>query len=416
MLSFFYKNIILSALLSINISLTFAQTEYLAVVNPSNGAITKVDSIPGVTWIKIYYTSTYCENNGHYTFIAGDDPNGNPFYLFTVDAVSGTTISNPLFPNHTSFISLQYSASGNILYGITLNSSVASLVTVNTTNGTYSLIRNIPALSSVSKFIVDDLHNRFIIIGPDNIGDLTLMTMDMSSGNIISQVHTPRINNLLYNKLTNKFYAISNRNGIPPNNHYIFSISTVDPNTGVITNLTDIPNLAGFSPGSETLDEKNNLYFFAGFEWNGTAHYLYSVDLTTGNIINKPSIPVSDVIDKDNLIQFRFDNISQKLYALFWEAKTISLPPTIIDSACRLDLQTKIYPNPTSNILTVDKNSTVCKVKMNLYNMLGQLILKDKIITDGRNEIRLSNLSSGIYYYKFISDEHILLVGSIYKY
>jgi hypothetical protein len=91
---------------------------------------------------------------------------------------------------------------------------------------------------------------------------------------------------------------------------------------------------------------------------------------------------------------------------------TTSTPP---DSSCSLNLKTKIYPNPSNNILIVDKNSTRCKVTMNLYNMIGQLILKGKIINDGHNEIQLSNLAAGIYYYSLISDGSILLMGKVLK-
>ena len=415
MINIIYKSIIFCVLMSLKTLSSNAQTEYLVTVEPSNAAITKIDSIPGVTWLRPYNIPTYCENKRQYTFIGGDDPGGNPFYLFTIDATSGSTISNPLFANHNSFLNLQYSGTGTILYGTIWNSPIASLVSVNPTTATYSIIRNIPNLSSVSKLIVDELHNRFIILGPDNIGNLTLMTMDISNGNVISQVPTPKINNLVYNKLTDKFYAISNRNGIPPNNPYIFSISSIDPNTGTILNIADIPNLAGLTSGSETLDEKHGLYFFAGFEWNYTSNFLYTIDISNGTIIHKPSIHMKGTIDEDNLVEFRFDNNIEKLYALFWEAKTIIPPSSTIDSTCRLGNETKIYPNPFNKSLFVNKKVTTCQVFMNIYNTLGQLIVKDMKIKDGLNEITLSNLSAGVYYYKFVSNGNTLLSGKVMK-
>lgn len=410
-----YKNIILCVLLTINNLSSTAQTEYLVTVDPTNAVITKIDSIPGVTWLRTYYIPTYCENIHRYTFVGGDDPSGNPFYLYTIDGISGNTISTPLFANHTSFINLQYSQSGNILYGTFWDSPLAYLVSINPFTGAYSIIRSIPGLSSVSKLIVDESHNRFIIVGPDILGDLTLLTMDINSGNIITQVHTPRINNLVYNKLTDKFYAISNRDGITPTGHYIFSFCTVDPNSGTITNIADLPNIAVFIGGNETLDEAGGRYFFSPSEWNDTANYLYSIDITNGNLINKVAVPQQNIITADNLIQFRYDNIFNKLFALYWEAKTIIPTPVASDSSCRIDLKTKIYPNPSANILIVDKNPTICKVTMNLYNMLGQLIQKDKIIIDGHNEVNLSNLSAGAYYYTFISNGNILLSGKVLK-
>jgi len=91
-------------------------------------------------------------------------------------------------------------------------------------------------------------------------------------------------------------------------------------------------------------------------------------------------------------------------------------PPNAVDSSCRLEVQTKLWPNPVSNVLIVDKNPTLCKVTMDLYNSVGQLIIKGRNIQDGHNEIALLNLAAGIYYYKFISNEKSVLTGSIFKY
>ena len=107
--------------------------------------------------------------------------------------------------------------------------------------------------------------------------------------------------------------------------------------------------------------------------------------------------------------------ITLKLYALFWEAKTIIPPSSTIDSTCRLSNETKIYPNPFNKSLFVNKKVTTCKVFMNIYNTLGQLIVKDMKINDGLNEVTLSNLSAGVYYYKFISNGNTLLSGKVMK-
>jgi hypothetical protein len=52
---------------------------------------------------------------------------------------------------------------------------------------------------------------------------------------------------------------------------------------------------------------------------------------------------------------------------------------------------------------------------MNIYNAIGQLLIKNKTIMDGRNEIQLSNLSSGMYYYEFISNGKAVLSGKFFK-
>ena len=82
---------------------------------------------------------------------------------------------------------------------------------------------------------------------------------------------------------------------------------------------------------------------------------------------------------------------------------------------CALNDQTKIYANPFTSSLIVDKNTTSCEVRMNLYNGIGQLILKDKIINDGINVLQLGKLSPGMYFYVFHADGNILLKGNVIK-
>ena len=82
---------------------------------------------------------------------------------------------------------------------------------------------------------------------------------------------------------------------------------------------------------------------------------------------------------------------------------------------CALNEQTKIYANPFTSTLIVDKNTTNCEVRMDLYNEIGQLIIKDKIINDGLNVLQLGKLSSGMYFYGLHADGNILLKGNVIK-
>ncbi len=92
-------------------------------------------------------------------------------------------------------------------------------------------------------------------------------------------------------------------------------------------------------------------------------------------------------------------------------------PPTVVpsDSTCNLGIKTRLYPNPTVNILLVDKKATKCKVTMCLYNILGQVVMQNIAINDGITEIHLSGLSVGVYYYKFVSDEKNVFTGTVVK-
>ena len=80
-----------------------------------------------------------------------------------------------------------------------------------------------------------------------------------------------------------------------------------------------------------------------------------------------------------------------------------------------MTVNTRIFPTPFSTVLVVDKNVTTCSVKMDLYNALGQLLMRGITINDGRNDIPLSRLPAAVYFYKFYADGKELLTGKIMK-
>lgn len=82
--------------------------------------------------------------------------------------------------------------------------------------------------------------------------------------------------------------------------------------------------------------------------------------------------------------------------------------------SCDLTLATKIYPNPMVSVLYIEKNWTSCRVRMNLYNSIGQLVINVGIV-DGINSIDLEKLAAGVYFYKLYSEDKILLKGKLLK-
>lgn len=82
---------------------------------------------------------------------------------------------------------------------------------------------------------------------------------------------------------------------------------------------------------------------------------------------------------------------------------------------CEITFETKFYPNPVVANLIINKNSTDCTVKLNLYNALGQLLLRELPLHDGVNIINLNKLPSGIYFYKMYVGEKILKSGKFIK-
>jgi len=66
----------------------------------------------------------------------------------------------------------------------------------------------------------------------------------------------------------------------------------------------------------------------------------------------------------------------------------------------------KIYPNPASNRITVDC-TILQNIKISIYNSIGKLILQRQL-SNGKNEIDLSNFSKGIYIIKIENEQGIM--------
>ncbi len=56
----------------------------------------------------------------------------------------------------------------------------------------------------------------------------------------------------------------------------------------------------------------------------------------------------------------------------------------------------KLYPNPTTNLVTINFNETV-NTTIKIYSLDGKLVLTDKMTNVQSKTIDLSNLSKGVY-------------------
>ncbi|MFT3912092.1 MAG: T9SS type A sorting domain-containing protein [Ferruginibacter sp.] len=397
---------------------TKAQTEYLVRVNPANANLSKVDSLRGVRFIQA--DPAYNELTKSFTFIGFYEINQAPYYLFSVNALTGSVISNPVIPINTNLVHLKYSKSTGKLYGIISNINMVNLVQINPASGSYIILKDFPDFI-VSDFAIDETNQRMFISGDHNSGSW-IYSIDLFSGTVINQIATSeRFWDIQYDNNNHKIYCLSRR--IPSPGTFIWSIASINELTGLVSPIADIPNVTGIRAGThQTLDEGNHIYYFSGNNANAVGAFIYGVNVNTGAVMSSALYPTSGTPLNDNLIFFRYDNNSEKMYAMFWEAHTThETPPividtsAIIDSTCNLRLLTKVYINPYSHKLVIDKGATLCKVTLNVYNMLGQIILKGKIINDGHNEIDFSSFATGIYFYKFISSGKSLLSGRVLK-
>lgn len=69
-----------------------------------------------------------------------------------------------------------------------------------------------------------------------------------------------------------------------------------------------------------------------------------------------------------------------------------------------------IYPNPTSNNITISSLDFLNKEALvNVYDVLGNVVISNRYINNDENTINLENLSSGIYFLKITNQSGNLL-------
>ena len=59
----------------------------------------------------------------------------------------------------------------------------------------------------------------------------------------------------------------------------------------------------------------------------------------------------------------------------------------------------KIYPNPAGSLFTIE-GATLQNAMLSINNMVGELVLQKRQLSNGKNEMDISNLSKGIYIIK----------------
>jgi hypothetical protein len=89
--------------------------------------------------------------------------------------------------------------------------------------------------------------------------------------------------------------------------------------------------------------------------------------------------------------------------------------PLVNTNSIEKQLNFKIFPNPTTDLLTIDFQDFNINqsVKIHIINSIGQ-IQKTVFINENLSQIDVSNLPKGIYFLKIIGNENIQ-VGEFLK-
>ncbi|MFT3912158.1 MAG: T9SS type A sorting domain-containing protein [Ferruginibacter sp.] len=326
----------------LNWSTAFAQKEFLVTIDPITGIHTKIDSIPGVTYIQTAPSSTTFNETDHQYIFKGNDHSGQ-WDLYSIDATTAAIVSNPHFPivatPSDNVIELQYDNSSNILYGVHWDNTEGReyFISIDPSSGLFTKIDSLPGVRYITILPGFTTYNKnnhqYIFKGEDINGNKYLYTIDAATGSIISSPAFPVVSDPFDNVIelqidnsTNKLYGL----------HWDYSESReylvlIDNTTGSFTKIDSLPGVRSIAvtPHYTTFDAINHRFIFKGSDAMGQGR-LYSVDVTTGSIVSSPLFPVlTDILD--NVIELQFDNATGTLYGLHWDATLPVLPVTLSD-------------------------------------------------------------------------------------
>ncbi len=306
---------------------TNAQYEWLATVDYSTLAINRIGNIPGVTWV-IEDNSTYDQNHQRF-FFQGNATRSPPWNLFTLDAVTGAVIYNPVCPAGGGLggqvEGLQYDNGNDTLYGLSL--AAGSFSWIDPATGTVHAKASIPGYGGY-QWSAYDTKDHLYIIGSGS----SMIVIDALTGNELYNYPLANIYDAVYDNLTGKLYGINTSFAMP--NPQFDSITLT---TGALHLIANLLPLGLPQANANTIDENAGKYIFLGSDPSGAtcySTYLYVLDINTGTVFSKMVYPYAvgaTVITNQNLIEYSFDNKRGTLYALNWYPPT--MPPLVTIAA-----------------------------------------------------------------------------------
>lgn len=151
--------------------------------------------------------------------------------------------------------------------------------------------------------------------------------------------------------------------------------------------------------GFNQITDLNVNYYYAV---DSIANVTYSWEVNNGQIISG---------NNSNLVEVKWNGSGSLKCYTYFDSTCLSYSSfdvnMFVGIADEINSEIKIYPNPTSDILTLELTNTNQAQKISLYNVHGRLIL-EKYISD-RTELDVSDLESGVYMIKLNNIFHNII-------
>jgi len=367
--------------------------ESLVKIDPCNLKVKKIDSIPGMMYI-VNNLTTYDEVHHRY-IVVGTTPAYTPYTLYTIDAITGKILHQPLFATNfnggtvsaTTFRGLEYDAATDSTFILAFNSNTQQLALASVDLATGNIYPKAPLPTIYTMWgstAFDKNHHRYFFCGGD------YYVLDANTGAVLKNFpNNSALGMVRYSNTDDRLYGLNaSANGD--------MLDTLDLNNGTVTNLFTIPNTGSMmmNPLILAMDQKSSRYFFVCMYASGQTH-LMTVDMKGGAALCDPIDTIlSPFGNGTNLCEFHYDNVLDTMFGLIW-AKDSFFTPGVKDNIVELESNFQLHPNPVNDRLFVE-NFANGNNSASIYNAMGVLQMKD--INLDKGSIDVSLLHDGMYF------------------
>ena len=431
--------------------------EFFVTIDPNNGAVTIIDSIPNVNLVQLSF-SALDSQNGVFYFVGG--VNNANLKLYSIDISTGAVIANPNFPPSGftgNIVELNINPLTEQLYALNSisGSSTGLLLNIDPNTGSASVVDSIPNFSPVpiTSSTIQPHSNVYSFIHSGNLYSVNLNSggsgsisnpnnitvTPISPGNLrelhsappistpqteyihVSQASICNVDSALLS-VSGNYGSYLWSNGDTTSSIYVsdsaqYSVS-LTTNAGCPVSSNDVS--VNVYDCSRTVDSLNYFADSCGFDpadvilayaenitvSNDTVYLDWYLMLNTGDTI---ILDANYYFGQNGIhtISIAFDcNGQRSNYHFFYDLIDIDHITSVVglENNEWNPLDFSIYPNPSSDRLTILSNNTeqAKPDKISILNINGKLL---KTISNASDMIDVSDLPSGIYFLNISVDQ-----------
>ena len=375
-------------------NICFGQNEYFGTLDYQNLTFTRLAPIASVTWL-VADNAAYDLKHHRYVFL-GNATGVPPWYLYTVDAATGTVLSRVICPaNYNSsdnIFGLQFDNTSGILYALYSQRATQTIYfsSIDPSTGNITLIAAVPGLSGYAntESTFSSAHHLYFFGGSNSQGAGAINAL---TGQLVWATSNVSLANIAFDNANDKLYALQN------NTSSYIQFDSIELNTGITHKISTLPAMYLPQLPTTTIDENNGRYIFLGADTAPCiSNRLYVVDVNNGRIVSNRHYPYAQNValpGYENVLNFSFDNIAGKLYALNWHVGNDSI------AANKIHITASANPVCSGDLVTFNAKAPVV-----FQNPVYQWIVNSSPAATSASTFITDQLSDGDTVYCIVTD------------